>query len=480
MTAKIDRYTPPSAGVGSSGQPDGKRNDINGYFSESGYAENKATLIVVGSVKSGECNSKIFGQYKLSDIKDKNAHKSFLELERKVHDKSQTGPIDLKQFSAYLKAAVTCFRMDSADNIPQRIFASQNPPLINIFTCNILLAGYCSCGNLKNSSKLFEQMKSGHHLNLSPDATTYNTLFEGYIKANKPKDAMELYQSFKQDHPEMLDIRTYTAAIKLMVKFGQLNNARELFNTLLDNKNVDLQPNRFTYNALLEGYINPRDLQSTRHIENLILQMKVKFIKPDNITLNLLVIYYFKQGKADRAIEHFETLGVVPNQVNYFTLINNLVKVNKLDQACEYLIQALEHQIRFDHILYRVLLNKLRKQGNYAQVLQIFNAMNASDAEIRISSYASAINACINLDKADEAVNIMQLVVDSPGINKLPEYALYFLLKCLLFCKLDQVVKEFMANAIEVNKDKFSNNPQLTGLLEQIEKKLNQTSQIQR
>lgn len=102
---------------------------------------------------------------------------------------------------------------------------------------------------------------------------------------------------------------------------------------------------------------------------------------------------------------------------HYSCMIKALIKSNKLNEAKKKLEEMENNNIKPDDIILNILLNKYLENGNYKEVIKLFNNIeNKYKIKLTINHYNCTIKALINSNKFNEKyyknhLKIMKLLI---------------------------------------------------------------------
>ncbi|CAF1366668.1 unnamed protein product [Rotaria sordida] len=277
-------------------------------------------------------------------------------------------------------------------------------------------------GDIQNAENLFQSIKK-------KDIITYGAMMKGYIENQMSEKALNV---FKQINIE-LDNRTYaivfnacaelandraikigkkvlgemprnfrndnvvlTSAINMLIKFGDIQNAENLFQSI---KKKDI----ITYGAMMKGYVkNQMSEKALDLIEQIELNLNnVAYTIAFNACAELANDRAMKIGKKllDELPENLRNNNVVLNSA-----IQMLIKFGDIQNA-ENLFQSIKKK---DIITYGVLMNGYVKKQMSEKALDLFQQI-----ELDLNNYACTIvfNACAELTN-DRAMKIGKTLLD--------------------------------------------------------------------
>ncbi|KAE8682700.1 G-type lectin S-receptor-like serine/threonine-protein kinase RKS1-like [Hibiscus syriacus] len=152
-------------------------------------------------------------------------------------------------------------------------------------TCNGPIKALCRAGAIEKGLGLFEEMTRKGFV---PSNISCNILIDGFCKARKVDNALEF--------------------LKEMIHRG-------------------LTPDLVTYNSLINGLCRTGRI---REALSLFDKLEAEVIYPDAITYNTLISWHCKEGMFDEAclfIQRGVESGFIPNDVTWFILVNNCVRL---------------------------------------------------------------------------------------------------------------------------------------------------------
>ncbi|MFQ6671473.1 hypothetical protein Gotur_036011 [Gossypium turneri] len=120
----------------------------------------------------------------------------------------------------------------------------------------------------------------------APDISSYNIMINGYCKAKRIDEAMELFHEISQKGP-IVDTVTYNTLMQAM-------------------QNSKLELDIFCYNILIDG------LCKAGHIEigkELFHKISLNGLKPDVYTYSIMINGFCKEGLQDEAYQLFRSMG---------------------------------------------------------------------------------------------------------------------------------------------------------------------------
>eukprot|EP00927_Polykrikos_kofoidii_P039837 TRINITY_DN34144_c0_g1_i1.p1 TRINITY_DN34144_c0_g1~~TRINITY_DN34144_c0_g1_i1.p1 ORF type:complete len:1104 (-),score=206.41 TRINITY_DN34144_c0_g1_i1:95-3406(-) len=185
-------------------------------------------------------------------------------------------------------------------------------------------------GNLAGAIKVFETLKrSGTELN----SIVYNTVLDACVECRNLAAAEEWMKTIQD--AGMADIVTYNTLIKAHLQGGNYQKALEIVE---DIKKAGLQPNRVTFNELVNFMVNTTDnaLNGAKraHIWSLVGEMHDAGVKPNQVTCSILLKGLnsnSKESDIHRTMDLINDMEEQMDEVLLSSVVEACVRVGKPD-----------------------------------------------------------------------------------------------------------------------------------------------------
>ncbi|XP_024995275.1 putative pentatricopeptide repeat-containing protein At1g26500 [Cynara cardunculus var. scolymus] len=260
------------------------------------------------------------------------------------------------------------------------------------FTYKCLIRGFCDVGDLVEASKIWNLMADeGFEVEIDGVEKMMDTLF----KLNRFNEAMTLFQSIRLNRIDNLGLSTYKLVIGWMCKKGQLGQAREVFDEMLER---GIQPDSITLASLIYCFLSKARVREAYKIAEGIE-------KPDMSIYHGLIKGLLRLKRANEATNVFREMirrGCEPTMHTYVMLlqghlgkrgrkgddplinfdtifVGGLVKAGKSLEATKYVERVMNRGVevpRFDYnrflhyysneegvVMFEVMSKKLREVG---------------------------------------------------------------------------------------------------------------------
>ncbi|KAG9447132.1 hypothetical protein H6P81_013260 [Aristolochia fimbriata] len=321
----------------------------------------------------------------------------------------------------------------------------------DVFTYTILIDNFCKAGLIGQARKWFDEMLQD---GCAPNVVTYTALIHAYLKARRVPEANQLFDRMLT-FGSVPNVVTYSALIDGLCKAGELEKACHVYarmkgtgniqdfnNYFQDDGSSTMEPNVFTYGALVDGLCKAHKVVEAH---DLLEVMEKEGCEPNNVVYDALIDGLCKVGKLDEAREVFVKMSehgyspnvytysslidklfkdkrldlalkvlskmletCAPNVVTYTELIDGLCKVGKTEEAHKVLVMMEEKDCSPNVVTYTAMIDGLGKAGKVELGLELFNAMTAKGCAPNYVTYRVLINHCCSVGLLDIAHNLLE------------------------------------------------------------------------
>lgn len=206
---------------------------------------------------------------------------------------------------------------------------------IDVITYSEIIKGFCSLDDLEAARFWFREMGRDrvrpdtwiyntlihHHMRLqqvqhgikyfnellllpegAPNASTYSSVMVGLLQSNQIEEAMNAYYHMK-GRSITPALSNYTQLMQALGKIGKMDLAIKLFE---DMQQAGVQPNSFTFSAMLQGFALQQNLDA---INDLYMLIKMDTTRdPDGVLWNSLMNAYNLAGDFSSAVQIWDSL----------------------------------------------------------------------------------------------------------------------------------------------------------------------------
>ncbi|XP_042388604.1 pentatricopeptide repeat-containing protein At1g06710, mitochondrial-like [Zingiber officinale] len=293
----------------------------------------------------------------------------------------------------------------------------KNDVVPDVYTYTILIDTFCKVGLIKQASGWFNEMQIN---GCTPNVVTYTALIHAYLKTKQVSKANELFKSMISMGC-IPNVITYTALIDGLCKAGEIDGACHIYarmrgnceEKITDNYFNDgsieiLEPNVFTYGALVDGLCKAHKVVEARDLLN---AMSSAGCDPNQIVYDALIDGFCKVGKLDDAQEVFVRMsqnGYIPSVYTYSSLIDRLFKDKRLDLALKVLSKMLESSCSPNVVTYTEMIDGLCKVGKTEEAHKLLIMMEEKGCIPNVVTYTALIDGFGKACKIDMCLELFR------------------------------------------------------------------------
>lgn len=240
--------------------------------------------------------------------------------------------------------------------------------VVNVFTVNMVINGYCQLGKLENARQLFDEMPD---LGFKHYVSSYNTLIAAYVNRGLLTTGMKLKVTMEKNGitPNVI---TYNILINGFCKEGKLHDAYKMFNEM-NRMNVAL--NTITYNTLISGYCKSGKTEKGNQIFE---EMVRNGIKVDILTYNALLLGLCNEGKTRRAaylVKELDKKKLVPNSSTFAALIKGQCARKNSERAFQLYKSMIKSGCRPNEDTMKMMMSSFLENDDYDGAFCVFKEM---------------------------------------------------------------------------------------------------------
>ena len=345
-----------------------------------------------------------------------------------------------------IKGEIDCVRSTNVESDPlvgkDGKLIVPNIDALDIYTVGSLMKAHAMDGNLVSMQRVLSVLE-GHggvkmenfeiaswpgtdaSGSLQPDNLCYNIAITAAANSDV-EEGMELAKIMfnRLSDPGtttrlVKDIVSYNAMIKALTKFGQFEEAIEMFYKM---KKTGIKPDKYTYTALAKAV-----MVDDNDVEELLYDMREEGVTADVMTFNTIVRYLCEQKKlsaARKVINFMEASGIPPDSWTYGFLMKGLLDSNN-PSACLTLFESACADPRTvglteNVFLYTTAMTAAAAVGDHSRALDLLSRMNSYGIKPNIKTMTALLSACISAEEPDLAVEIFKGIPnpDSYAVEK--------------------------------------------------------------
>ncbi|OVA12947.1 Pentatricopeptide repeat [Macleaya cordata] len=266
---------------------------------------------------------------------------------------------------------------------------------------NALISMYCKSGGVEIARKVVDRSTTAN-LNV----ISFTALLDGYVKIGDINPAREIFDSLKDR-----DVVAWTAMIVGYVQNGLNNDAIELFRSLV---NEGPKPNNYTLAAMLSACSSLASLDHGKQIHASALRLG----EHSSVSVtNALITMYAKAGSIEDAKRVFDQVSWNRDNVSWTSMIIALAQHGLGLEAIELFEKMLAFGIKPDHITYVGVFSACTHAGLVEQGQNYFALMqNIHKIEPTPSHYACMIDLFGRAGLLEEARDFIEKMPIEPDV----------------------------------------------------------------
>lgn len=227
-----------------------------------------------------------------------------------------------------MSAALRCGRHDLAKN-----FLDASPS--DVAKHIAMIRSCASSGNLAGAREVFETLrKSGVEMN----SVIYNTVLDACVECRDLRAAEAWMEETKKEG--FADVVSYNTLIKAHLQGDNFKKARSLMEEM---RAAGLQPNRVTFNELVNGLVARGSSAAHRaEIWSIVREMKAAGVKPNQVTCSILLKSLNAWSKEAEIVETMDLITDMEDpmdEVLLSSVVEACVRIGKPDLLAEKLKQ---------------------------------------------------------------------------------------------------------------------------------------------
>lgn len=226
---------------------------------------------------------------------------------------------------AFMSAAVRCGRNDLAQK-----FLDACPTDIAKHVAMIRNCG--AAGNLSGAKTLFQSLQSS---GVEPNSIVYNTVLDACVECRNLKEAEEWMILTKQKG--FADVVTYNTMIKAYLQHHNHEKAKSLVEEM---RAAGLQPNRVTFNELVNGLVSQGVGKKRSEIWAVIREMKEAGAGPNQVTCSIMLKNLnsnSSQEDIEQTMELIEAVEEPMDEILLSSVVEACVRIGKPELLSEKL-----------------------------------------------------------------------------------------------------------------------------------------------
>jgi len=263
--------------------------------------------------------------------------------------------------------------------------------------------------NLKGAFGVFESLEqSGVDLN----SVIYNTVLDACVECQDLNAAESWVDRMKTDG--MTDVVTFNTLIKAHLQNGNFRKARSLMEEM---RKQDLQPNRVTFNELINAMVSKGGDSRRKEMWDLVDEMKCADVKPNQVTISILLknLNYYS-GEADilKTMDLIKTMDEPMDEVLLSSVVEACVRIGKpdlLEAQLKQLQDSTPIAINGSHT-YGSLIKAYGHAKDVAGIWRCWKEMRSRHIKPTSITLGCMIEAIVNTGDTEGAFDLIHQIQD--------------------------------------------------------------------
>jgi len=261
-------------------------------------------------------------------------------------------------YSTLIKGYTKIKNFQKAVEIYNKMLAD-NTVTPNIISYNAILDCCVECNDIEMMKRIYEEIKHNAIKDDSspqPDLITYSTVIKGYSRLHDSDKVLDLYYYLKGRQDMVMDEVIYNSVLDGLLKSGKYEECLKVYEDMVKH---EISRSNATYSILIKLFSKMNDVEKAVEVYNEMISHK---IKPTLITYTAILQILIKTKRILNAIEIFEEILINkmnPDQVLFNVIINGCIFNGKLEEACKFLKESFNANIRLCNDVYKNVLSNL-------------------------------------------------------------------------------------------------------------------------
>lgn len=279
-------------------------------------------------------------------------------------------------------------------------------------------------GQTRMAMWLFSEMRNS---GCRPDTSVYNALITAHLhsrdKSKALAKAVGYFDKMKGMERCQPNVVTYNILLRGFAQARDVDQVNTLFKDLDESI---ISPDIYTFNGVMDAYGKNGMI---REMEAVLSRMKSNQCKPDTITFNLLIDSYGRKQEFDKMEQVFKSFmhsKEKPTLPTFNSMITNYGKA-RLRERAEYVFQKMiDMKYTPSFITYESLIMMYGCCDCVSKAREIFDKMVMSGKHVKVSTLNAMLDVyCMN-GLPMEADSLFESVSNTRGVS--PDFSTYKLL----------------------------------------------------
>ncbi|RDY07723.1 Pentatricopeptide repeat-containing protein, partial [Mucuna pruriens] len=266
---------------------------------------------------------------------------------------------------------------------------------------NALISMYAKSGSVEIAQRIVELTGTS-----SLNVIAFTSILDGYVKIGDMNPAREIFDSLK-----CRDVVAWTAMIVGYAQNGLISDALVLFRSMI---REGPKPNNYTLAAVLSVFSSLASLDNGKQLHAVAIRLE----EVSSVSVgNALITMYSRSGSIKDARKIFNQICTYRDTLTWTSMILALAQHGLGNEAIELFEKMLKINLKPDHITYVSVLSACTHVGLVEQGKRYFNLMkNVHNIEPTSSHYACMIDLFGRAGLLQEAYNFIRNMPIEPDV----------------------------------------------------------------
>merc|ERR1719375_834694 len=251
---------------------------------------------------------------------------------------------------------------------------------------------------------------------------TYNSILDACIQCRDAPKALELFQQMRSEG--VFDIVSFNIMLKMYLREGKNTAAQEL---LQEMRNHGLQPNKITYNELINTKVEAGD---QRGVWDLVKEMKSTGVSPNSVTCAILLkTLTSKSTKQDLKLtmELVDQMEDTMDEVLFSSVIEACLRVGQLDLLSEQMRKYAKQGglVALSAPTYGSMIKAYGQARDVERMWELWHEMGKRQVKPTAVTIGCMIDALVKNRCVDDAWNLVHDLLSDPSRKPLVNNIMY-------------------------------------------------------
>jgi len=304
-----------------------------------------------------ECDQNLFLNF-LKIFRKMNRVDILEDIIKLINSSSFKFNSDIKFFTHLIKCSNLCENYKDSikifNSIPISVLVESK---IDIF--NIIMKSYIKTKKPDQVLSLFKFLMEQHknpHPNAVPNIKTYTSIIEAYLMLGDIQEARNKYSYLKNNKPYLISLQFFNTVSEALIKYKRYHAAMEI---IYDIHKFNFKPDIKSYYLMMKIFLETLDEDNAILVFD---QINRDNLKSDESIYFILMQIFVKKNKIIQALAIYNDMKL--NLMNINTEVYNFIFIsclidNKIEEAVMVLIDTIKERFSFEMKNFKKLIDKL-------------------------------------------------------------------------------------------------------------------------